>query len=127
MDYGGGTIGGFEGRRQDSCSGCFGLGQSRVQIGHLVSGGFIAKRIGEVAVGDVDLHISEQRRDADAAIDQAGAADFTGIGVAVIGNDLAAGEGDEVAHEVIGAVDREIDAVVGNGLERRVGRGLKCQ
>lgn len=68
-------------------------------------------------------HIAEEGSDLDTAEGYSGAADFCGVGVLVIRDYFALGKADKTGYKVIGLIARHVDAVFGNGFERRIGGG----
>lgn len=53
------AIAGFVRREKDICAGCGGFAKSTGEVVNFIACEFVAKRVGEMAVGDKDLHVAE--------------------------------------------------------------------
>src|SRR5277367_6423487 len=81
----------------------------------------MSERIGQMAVRHQYQDVSKRRGYAYAAVSLSGASDFARVGVVFIGDNFAVGEAEEVVDERISSIARQIDAVVRNCFQRRVG------
>ncbi len=74
-----------------------------------------------MAVRHQHLQIAESGDDADTAVGLVKATDFAGVGVLLVRDDTSSGKGDETVHKGVGAIGRDIDAILRNSVERRIG------
>lgn len=72
-----------------------------------------------MAVRHHNLHVSEDRRYANAAVRLSGAPDLTRVRLFIVREHFAVGEAHEVAREIVRFVAQHIDPVIRNRFERR--------
>src|SRR5882757_3498762 len=116
------TIPALIGLHQHGRVGALGLGQGFIEILDLVAGQLATVGVRQMTVGHEGRQLAENGLDANAPVSVAGPADLDARRLRLIGDDLAVREPNIALHEGGASQRRDIDAVFGHGLKRRIRR-----